>query len=219
MVSLEWRDLFMFILSRFVRLAAGFSSRASCQEQRVKLSPVVGETRIGRQVVVFVQVVFQVVQFRLLLAAPLAVVPSLRADRSTERFASADNGVGDGATFGIRGFKQRDDAQALKCVWTVDLAQFDERGEQVDQFHQSFAAFAVFRQAGHANDQRHTRAFFEQRHLAPQRVLAQMISVVRCENDDRVVPATVALERIKEQRDLCINEPDASVVSLRVLPA
>ena len=95
----------MSFLSRFDLPVFGFGTFARIGQQRVHLATLLGETRLGCQVVVFERVVDQVIQFGLIRASPFTVMPTLSADRSAQGLAPADHRVCSRATFGVRVFE------------------------------------------------------------------------------------------------------------------
>ena len=142
-------DLFMWCLSRLDLLAFGFGTLARLGQQRVHLAALLCKMRFGREVVVFVRIVDQVVQLGLIRAAPFGVTPTLRADRSAQGLAPADHRVRGRPAFCARVFQQGHEALALQFARPLDAAQFHER----------VTLGAVPRQPGHADDHRYPRAF------------------------------------------------------------
>ena len=74
-----------------------------------------------------------------------------------------------------------------------------QRGIQVDQSGERFRHGRTFCHPRRADEQRHTRALFEQAHLLPQAVFAEVIAMVARKHNDRVVSKSEAVECIDNE--------------------
>ena len=150
----------------------------------------------------------------LLAAAAVAHVGPLLGP---QQVAVADDREGGLAHGGRRALQERTQGLPLAGRRHGQVGEVDQRRVEVDQFGE--AARRPRPDARTGDDQRHAGGLLVQAELLPHRVFAEVVAVVRGEDDDRVVLEAEVLQGGEDPADLLVHEGHAGVVSLEDRPA
>ena len=101
-----------------------------------------------------------------------------------------------GAAGAIGLAQQRHETESFEIVGHADAAQLRQRRKQIDELDERPCRLAAFH-AGRGDDERRVAAALEKRVLVPPLPLAQVISVVAEEDDDRVLRQVESIERVQ----------------------
>ena len=81
-----------------------------------------------------------------------------------------------------------------------------QRGIDIDQFHHRLGPRSCFRQTRRMNDEGDLGPDIKEGHLSPEEVISEVVTVIRGENDDGILPLPALFKRIKHDLDLGIDE-------------
>ena len=79
---------------------------------------------------------------------------------------------------------------ALHAGWRLESCKIGEGGVDIHQFHHGLGGGRSFGQTRGPQDERNAGPDIEKSHFSPEEVVAQMVAVIRSEEDNGVVPLT-----------------------------
>lgn len=169
-----------------------------------------------RDIVQFLRIGIVVVEFSLAIA-PAGETPLRGTDALAAKFwAASDQGEGRVFDTGVRITQNGPQAGSSAGVWHFQAAEVSDRGIYIDELDQRLRRLTTFH-AWRGDDEWCTAAALKERVLVPPLSLAGVITVVTNEDDDRLVPKLMFVERIEHTSKLRIHETGASAVSAEQL--
>ena len=125
--------------------------------------------------------------------------------------------------FGVGIFQKRPEAVTVEgMAGSVDAAEVDKGGEEVEEGDAGVGLASGFRDSGDVDDERHVGGVIPEAPFLKVVALADAPTVVGEENDDRVVAVGTGIESVEDFADLGIDEGAGSEVALEnvaVVPA
>ena len=113
--------------------------------------------------------------------------------------------------FGLRVVQDGADVPALQTCWDFDAAEFGSGGIEVEQFDKGIAHACL--DARCADDERNARGLVVQTYFRPEIMLAEVVSMVAGEDDDRVGCLAGFFKRIEHPSNLGIHVAHCGIVA------